>query len=183
MDMQTFWQHSLSTGLISRLLGARCGVAEPEALFIAGLLHDVGQLIILAKLPEMGRETRLRARDCGLPLHALEQAVIGFDHAAVGAELLRQWRLPEAICEAVACHHQPAGATRAPLASAIVHVADILAHEFMAGTGVPDEVLLAETALRADPSVLDVIPLEADLVLGLAATFLGQRDALREILL
>ena len=122
--------HSLRSAALARLLASRCKLAEPESLFAAGLLHDVGQLIILAKLPEIGRETRWRALDCGVALHLVEQEVIGFDHAEVGGELLRQWQLPRSLWEAVACHHRPAVA-RDRLTAAIICLADTLAHELL----------------------------------------------------
>lgn len=128
LDMRAFWEHSLRSAALARLLASRCRLAEPESLFAAGLLHDVGQLIILAKLPEIGRETRWRALDCGVALHLVEQEVIGFDHAEVGGELLRQWQLPRSLWEAVACHHRPAVA-RDRLTAAIICLADTLAHE------------------------------------------------------
>lgn len=183
-DMQAFWRHSLMSGLTSRLLGMRCGVREPEALFAAGLLHDVGQLIILAKLPEMGRETRLRARDSGLPLHALERAVLGFDHAEVGGELLRQWRLPQTLWEPVACHHRPASAARESLAAAIIHIADILAHELPdASSPAALEELLTGIAPHVEAPLLERLQLDAGSLAALREELLRQWVSLEEILL
>ncbi len=155
LDMRAFWEHSLRTAVLARLLASRCGFAEPETLFAAGLFHDVGQLLILAKLPEMGRETRWRARDCGLALHAVEQEVIGFDHAQVGGELLRQWQLPRSLWEAVACHHRP-DAARDPLAAAIVCMADILAHE-LPDAHTPEARKTLSAALAATPDLAPVL--------------------------
>ena len=184
VDMRPFWHHSLLSGLASRLLGLRCGVPEPEALFVAGLLHDVGQLIILAKLPEMGRETRIRARDCRLPLHTLERAVFGFDHAEVGGELLRQWHLPQAVWEPVSCHHRPVAAAREPLAAAIIHLADILAHD-LPDAATPEAIglLLAAIVDQVAAPVLEVLQIDAETLTALRLELLHQVDSLEEILL
>ncbi len=127
LDLRSFWAHSLYCAVGARLLAARCNALHLEPFFIGGLLHDIGQLIMLHKLPEMSREAHLRARDGGLPLAQMEREVIGFDHAQVGGELLRFWRLPQNIVSAVAFHHDPAAADSAPLSAAVVHIANHLA--------------------------------------------------------
>ncbi len=127
IDMNKYWQHSLYCAVYARTLAGKCNALHVEPFFIAGLLHDIGQLIILHKLPEMARETHLRARDSGLPLSQIEQEVIGFDHVQVGVELLRFWRLPPNILDAVGYHQSPAQAEEGALGAAIVHIADCFA--------------------------------------------------------
>lgn len=124
LEMSTFWRHSLYCGVTARLIGIRRKVIHSESLFAAGLLHDIGQLIILSKLPEMGREAHLRAVDTGTPLFVMEKEVIGFDHAEVGGALLCKWRLPRTLCDAVRWHHMPRRAEHASLETAIIHVAN-----------------------------------------------------------
>lgn len=179
-EMRDFWQHSLRSGIAARLLAVRAGEAEPEALFVAGLLHDVGQLILQLKLPEIARETRVRSRDTGLPLYALERSSLGFDHAEVGAELLRVWRLPSMLCDAIRLHHLAAGAADAPMAAAIVCIADILAHECC--DQVPAD--LHETlAALVDPAVIARFDLDPVSLREIACATLEQTDALGEVLL
>jgi putative nucleotidyltransferase with HDIG domain len=184
LDMRAFWEHSLRTATLARLLAGRCKLAEPESLFAAGLLHDVGQLIILAKLPEIGRETRWRARDCGLELHMVEQEVIGFDHAEVGGELLRQWQLPRNLWEAVSCHHSPATA-RDRLAASIVCLADLLAHE-LPDAGTPEARRQLSEWLMSRPDfapVLQHFGRDAGDLKQLREELLRQGAPLEEILL
>jgi HD-like signal output (HDOD) protein len=64
----------------------------------------------------------------------VERKLLGFDHADVGGELLRAWKLPEPLAAATAFHHRPDLDTTAPLESATIHLADILAHALEAGT-------------------------------------------------
>jgi HD-like signal output (HDOD) protein len=181
LDMYAFWKHSLLCGLGSRLLAVRCGVPEPEALFVSGLLHDIGQIIILTKLPEVGRETRVRAEDCALPLHLLERSVMGFDHAAVGGELLRQWMLPKTIWEAVKFHHDPAGAT-ATLDASIVHVADVLAHRLFDPDG--EESASSETVYQViDPTLVELTRLDASSLETYRQDVMAQFEALNGDLL
>lgn len=127
IEIEAFWHHSLYSGVLARLIAVKCNALHTEPFFVSGLLHDIGQLIILNKLPEMSRETQMRANDGKVPLHEVEQEVIGFDHAQVGCELLRSWGLPETIIDATAYHHRPGSAELSPLGASIVHIADALA--------------------------------------------------------
>ena len=127
MDMTAFWRHSTYCGVAARALGRKCGIVSVDALFVAGLLHDVGRLLILTKLPEMARGAYLRPLDERQQLCDVEREILGFHHGEVGGELLRIWALPESICEAVQHHHEPAQARTAPLVAAVIHVADALA--------------------------------------------------------
>lgn len=163
-DRDAFWRHSLDCGLGARLIGMHSGISEAESLFATGLLHDIGQLVLLDKLPEMARETQLRACDSGIPLHELERSVIGCDHADVGGELLRQWRLPETLCEPVACHHAPGNAVHAPLSAAIVHFADIMAHELPRTAMTDPDAILAAIEARVSEPVFDLMRIDQHLL-------------------
>ena len=127
MDMTAFWRHSTFCGVAARILGRKCGIVSVDALFVAGLLHDVGHLLILTKLPEMARGVYLRPLDERQRLCDVEREILGFDHGEVAGELLRVWALPESICDAVQYHHEPARARIAPLTAAVIHIADALA--------------------------------------------------------
>lgn len=159
-DRRSFWRHSLYCGLIARLLGLRCGISEAESLFAAGLLHDVGQFVILEKLPEIGRQTQMRARDSRVPLYLLEQAIIGCDHAGVGGELLRQWGLPADLWEPVRCHHAPETAEHATLSAAIIHVADQLAHECDVPGDIDWHAVMIRLSGTVAPPVQDLMALD-----------------------
>ncbi len=183
LNRKSFWQRSLICGLYARLLGLRCGISEAESLFASGLLHDIGQLVILEKLPEIGRQTQLRAQDGSMPLHQLEQAVIGCDHAGVGAELLRQWHLPVDIWEPVRCHHAPMLAEHAPLGAAIIHVADILADESYPPREIDWRQVLSGLASSVAPPVRDLMDLDERTLREFQAEIRIQQDILAETML
>ncbi len=127
VTMESFWHHSVGCALIARGLAAQRREHHTERFFVAGLLHDIGNLLIYQKIPEMAREALLRASHQGEVLHLAEQAVMGFDHAAVGGELLRVWKLPKHLEEAVAYHHAPEKAPQFPVDAALIHLANIIA--------------------------------------------------------
>jgi HD-like signal output (HDOD) protein len=124
VDMVIFWRHSIFCGLLSRRIAARCNILHPERLFIVGLLHDVGRLLIFAKLPEQAQEVLNRYNKDGSQVCEAEKAVLGFDHAEVGSKLMALWNMPKALQEAVAFHHMPELAQEAPVESRIVYVAN-----------------------------------------------------------
>lgn len=127
VNIAVFWRHSVFTALIARNLAQRCHVLHPERLFVGGLLHDIGSLVLYHRYPEILRDSLLAARGNEEVLAQQERELIGFDHAEVGGALMEMWGLPESLQQAVAFHHRP-GATANNMEVAIVHLADTLAN-------------------------------------------------------
>ena len=129
VSMRNFWRHSLYCALIARHLAREARRADPDALFTAGLLHDIGALIVFNRLPAEATEALTRVLDSGdeLPVHEAERQVLGYDHADVGGELARLWKLPPLIVDCVAHHHDIAAAKAHPRETALVHLANGLA--------------------------------------------------------
>lgn len=128
IDMVSFWRHAVFCGVLARRLGGRCRVLHDERLFVAGLLHDVGRLLLFSRLPGASAKVLDGIRNGEQDVAAVERRVLGFDHAAVAAELLARWQLPSSLQEAVRCHHEPTRAQEAPLEAALVHIANGITH-------------------------------------------------------
>ncbi|WP_153161230.1 HDOD domain-containing protein [Zoogloea sp. 1C4] len=120
-----FWRHVLGTAVAAQAL-ARPLRRKPESLFIAGLLHDIGRLVMLSANPEgFARVIQIATeRDCHLV--DVEAEIFGCDHTAVGAAIAQHWNFPAEIVEALAFHHNPAQTAPGSLA-AIIHYADGIA--------------------------------------------------------
>ncbi len=128
IDMAAFWQHSVYCGLVARNLAQCCNVLHSERLFTAGLLHDVGRLLMLAKLPdEIGKAESIR-QNSDKEICEIESTLVGFDHAEVGHALLTHWNMPENLCASILYHHNPREAHDAHLEASILHVADFITH-------------------------------------------------------
>lgn len=133
VDMKSFWQHSVACGIGARMLASYKNLANTERLFVAGLLHDIGRILIYKHFPQDGRETLLKARQARCLLRSAEIELLGFDHAQIGGDLLKKWMLPPTLERAVADHHQPADSQYAVEAAA-VYLADILVNALGIGT-------------------------------------------------
>jgi putative nucleotidyltransferase with HDIG domain len=127
VDMDSFWEHSLYTGVVARILAGRMRAPNTERYFIAGLLHDIGALALYKQAPDIAAIALRRARAEVTPLHEIEQELLGFDHGEVGGELMRSWRLPETLVEATRFHHTPQLAADHRLDTALIHLADVIA--------------------------------------------------------
>ncbi len=136
LDLSRYWRHSLHVGVIARHLAAksRMRILHSERLFIAGLLHDVGRLVMEMKIGELVKVMMHRAQTDNIPLYLAEREVFDLDHGQVGAELMRCWGFPESLQEVVEFHHEPGNARNHPLEVSLVHIANNISE--MSGYGV-----------------------------------------------
>ncbi len=134
VNVSVFWRHSIYTAIIARLLARRCRILHPERLFVAGLLHDIGCLVLYSNFPEESRDALLIANGDEDILAQQEEELIGYDHAMVGGELLKLWRLPETIAQAVSSHHDLSRAEPDSIEATIVFIANALANRTEEGS-------------------------------------------------
>jgi HD-like signal output (HDOD) protein len=169
-NMNGFWADSLKCGICARLLGSQArGGTNLEALFLCGLLHDIGRLVVFAQLPEPARAAHLEARSGAITENAAIRTLLGFDYYQVGAELSTAWKLPEILAATQRHHDAPTEADEFQRESAIV----ALAHGIVT-TG-------ADGSPTASPELRDYLRMEpADLkrILGEAEGQLGEALAL-----
>lgn len=105
-----FWANNLRCALVARELDALLGKTYTDTAFLCGLVHNIGQLVLYRRIPVLAREVDLLIQSMPedeLDVPAIEERVIGFDHYAVGAELCRLWKLPEAVIESIRLHRYP----------------------------------------------------------------------------
>ncbi len=133
--LDAFLRRSTATGLCARGIAARRREGNIERFLVLGLLHDIGSFVLEIADPVAVAEVRSAVRSRGTPVEQIEQERFGFDHAAVGSALLTRWRLPAALAEPVAHHHQPMSAVKGRMEAAVVHVAMVA----VALTGVAGE--------------------------------------------
>jgi len=129
ITMQDFWHHSLYCGLLAQILSKKSRKTNSESIFIAGLLHDIGQLLMFNQLPEKSHEAILLLMEGSeeLETYEAEQHVFGFDHTQVGAALIKSWKLAPVLEECVEFHHAPQNAKDFPAEVALINIANAVA--------------------------------------------------------
>lgn len=131
LNMEHFWKHSVACGLAARAINKARGEYDGETLFVAGLLHDIGRLVMALKIPDQVKIVMKYAKKSGDRLYKAEAKYFGFDHGGVGGALLRAWGLPVKLQETVAHHHFPASASNFPVEAATVYLADEISHQLV----------------------------------------------------
>ncbi|GAB7080064.1 HDOD domain-containing protein [Megalodesulfovibrio paquesii] len=125
LDMLRFWKHAAACGVFCRILTNFVGGLDEERAFVAGLLHDLGRLILISKYPKASAKALALAQEQNISLHETELEVFGFHHARVGSHLLKAWHFPDALRDMVSFHHEPLKAHQVQEA-ALLHLADVL---------------------------------------------------------
>lgn len=127
---QALWQHSLECGLAARRVAQFSGYPDPEEAFVAGVLHDIGKVVILLNKPDEFRLILKRQAAAKESFATAERAVLGFDHADVGELLLAKWQMPQSLQTCVKLHHNPSEAGADNFLPHIVAAGNFLSHAF-----------------------------------------------------
>jgi HD-like signal output (HDOD) protein/CheY-like chemotaxis protein len=144
IDLDRMWSHSTLVGNLSHQIAKAEGSDNQTCsdARVAGMLHDVGKLVLLANLPEEYVRLHELATELKGNLFELEHLEWGATHAEVGAYLLGLWGLPESVVKAVALHHGPSGRLDETFSATLaVYAANAFAHEFTAGEDEPADAL------------------------------------------
>lgn len=132
MTAATFWLHCIAVAVFSERLAREAKFSCVASAFTAGLLHDIGKLVIGEFLAEEGKVVLARLNEPDLTFISAEHAALGTDHGLIGLEIARRWNLPAEIGAVARWHHDPTEETGELVAA--VHVANALAHSFGYGT-------------------------------------------------
>lgn len=160
------WEHSLGTATASNIIARKLGLPEVEEIATAGLLHDIGKVIIGLKCAEGVVEIRRRIKADELYIRDAERQVLDTDHAEVGSWLAKSWFLPDKLSEPIACHHDLTQSEDHRVKTAVVHLADILIKTSGFGDSgdpyVPEISPLAWELLKLDEKLLEEIVAELE---------------------
>jgi putative nucleotidyltransferase with HDIG domain len=124
--MAGLWDHSVGCAAVARAIAEKKGVKDPEEVSVAGLLHDIGKVILVLEYAPLYEEAMNQAASQRIPIFEAERSVFQETHAAIGMWLAGKWRFPPNLVDVIQCHHRPGSARSAPLETAIVHFSDVL---------------------------------------------------------
>lgn len=124
LDMKAFWRHAISCAVVSGHLASKCGMGAPEDAFTAGLIHDMGKLVLAKYFPEEFARIMVET-ETGKSFYEAEKDIIPMHHNQIGVYLTKRWRLPPVVNDAVRYSHGAGDYDRYPVAG-IVCCADTI---------------------------------------------------------
>lgn len=158
VDMNVFWYHSVMRGVLAKNLAKRCDFNTTEWFFIAGLLSSIGKLVLFTRYPQQAAEiVKLGVLD-DVASSEVEREKFGFDYAELSAELLREWKLSDQICEMIAYQLNPLQSPTQKTEACILHVASSVANATQPCANFDFNTL--STDIHLQPEVLTYLQLE-----------------------
>jgi putative nucleotidyltransferase with HDIG domain len=155
VDVKELWRHSVAAAVAASVVAGKTG-QERTSAFTAGLLHDIGKLVLASTQRGNYAKVCRRAKEEGVALSAVERSAFAIDHAELGGELLRRWELPAEIVTPVRFHHDLQASAPHETLTAVVQVGDMLAHQLFG------EDLAKSDMLGAAPDALETLALSPD---------------------
>jgi len=175
IKIQQFWSHSLYCALLARLIYKNFVSKDAEILFVTGLLHNIGRLVMLEQVPDVAASALITVNDRQYPWQR-ELEVAGFSCAELGAALLTKWNLPENITTAIKYQHQPLIGDEAFVRQAsALHIALCFASDFTQTSTDPDFIA------AINPEVLQLLAVPVDWVIQQKPTINKQANELMTI--
>lgn len=145
LPLKTFWRASLYSGVLARLLADKLRLAKSDYLFIAGLLHEIGHLVLYAKFPLQALAAQQLAEDQGQQIHEAEMQLLGYHYGDVGAMLMANWNLSQNMQALTRNHPNPVAASDKQIETALLHLAHACARSrALENPGLADNTIGAE---------------------------------------
>jgi HD-like signal output (HDOD) protein len=127
INMYAFLRHSIACSIIARTIAAHKNLSQTEQLFVSGLLHDLGRVLLYIYFPEDSLNMLSYSRESNKLLYEVENEYLDCNHTHFAKHLMQHWKLPPILANNVFYHHNPSAAPH-PIPATIVHLADIIAN-------------------------------------------------------
>lgn len=159
-------KHSICCAMVSRLIARRKSIGDPGVFFTAGLLHDIGKVILDQYAFENFNLVMDRVINEAKTFLEAENEILGCDHTQIGGIVAMEWGLPQALVEAISFHHKPEEALKNTEVVSVVHIANKICSMFGAGSGAsalvdpPHEYAMSTVDLRAEDveAIIEQLP-------------------------
>jgi len=134
-DIRNFWNHSIAVAMVSKNFGEQLHYQPPDECFVAGLLHDIGKVVLLKYFQDLFRKIWTSVSDGCISFYEAEKKEMSVDHAKIGGHLAEKWQLPIGLADTIKYHHTKNKSVTNQKLLTIVHTANIIVNTF---TGNPD---------------------------------------------
>jgi putative nucleotidyltransferase with HDIG domain len=175
LEAGELWRHSVSTAVVAQAIAKECGVDESLA-FTAGLLHDIGKIVLASSLENRQRSLGAELDPEQRSLVEAEKTVLGASHTEIGGHLLARWSFPPNLVAAVWFHHHPAEARPHHRLASCVYLADLVSH--FIGQGYGGQGL----ALRGRGAALEILGLDRDALPRFIIQAVERREAVNALI-
>jgi len=162
---ESFWRHNIACASAARTIAKQLKIKNSERFFIAGLLHDIGKLVMYLASPDLSLQVIELMKIPDSDITQLEELAFGFSHAELGAELVKKWNLPTMLVETTRFHHKPSATTEYPTEAAVIHLANNIANTIETPFSLDDDVPLKDSVwilLNQDESKLESLTEESN---------------------
>ncbi len=143
-DLEALWKHSISTATLSRVIASHFKLKTGDKEFTAGLLHDMGKLVLIQYFPDSLSVTHQMIKELSMRDVEAERQTLAISHTEIGGHLGTKWALPPEFVEVMQCHHDAGEATIDPTLTAVVRFADLLCEQWGHGIGEQPQGFLIE---------------------------------------
>jgi len=157
-EITNFWKHSIGVAVTCRYLSEQTRLDLPDDCFVAGLLHDLGKVILAHYFTELFSRVWNLVREDGLSFHEAEEKILPVNHAQIGGHLMEKWHFPASLIDSITYHH----ALKTPVANlnqlAILHTADAIVNRYKPDSAVTRGLSLIDpVAKRTLPGPIETV--------------------------
>jgi putative nucleotidyltransferase with HDIG domain len=170
------WRHAIAVSLASRAIARELSLPDIEEFAVAGLLHDIGKVILHLEAPEEYRTVVNHSLTTELPIWKVETEMLGFDHATIGLWICEDWTLTAKLAFPIGYHHKPGQAKEHTIRVAVVALSDILVRGM--GGGAESDLPIEAT----DPVLEEQVPLTLEQLHKLAEEIEPEIDNLQDLI-
>lgn len=173
-NIEVFWCHSVTCAIAARLIALKLSIPNTERFFVAGLLHDIGKMVMYLLLPNESIKLLKALDNRNCDINNIEQELFGFSHDDVGVALLTAWHFPESLIAPIRSHAALNSTEHYSKDTAIIHLANNIANNLQTPVSRDDDTTL-------NPKALEILQISPDMIEAIYEETYRHMDTLLEI--